>query len=68
MEVFGDKLEEFGFNFFSGVPCSFLKPMINYAINKNQFVMAANEGDAVAIAAGAYLGGQKVFFYAKTQV
>lgn len=62
MEVFGDKLEEFGFNFFSGVPCSFLKPMINYAINKNQFVMAANEGDAVAIAAGAYLGGQKSIF------
>lgn len=62
MEVFGRKLEEFEFNFFSGVPCSFLKPMINYAINKNQFVMAANEGDAVAIAAGAYLGGQKSIF------
>ena len=62
MDLFGEKLESLGFDFFSGVPCSFLKPMINYAINKNQFVMAANEGDAVAIAAGAYLGGKKSVF------
>lgn len=62
MDQFGGKLEQFGFDFFSGVPCSFLKPMINYAINKEQFYMAANEGDAVAIAAGAYLGGRKSVF------
>ncbi|WP_274309196.1 phosphonopyruvate decarboxylase [Solibacillus daqui] len=62
MENFGDKLEQLGFNFYSGVPCSFLKPMINYSINKGQFVMAANEGDAVAIAAGATLGGAKSIF------
>ena len=62
MDQFGEKLEQFGFDFFSGVPCSFLKPMINYAINKEQFYMAANEGDAVAIAAGAYLGGRKSVF------
>lgn len=62
MELFGEKLEQLGFNFYSGVPCSFLKPMINYSINKGQFVMAANEGDAVAIAAGAYLGGTKSIF------
>lgn len=62
MEQFGEKLEQYGFDFFSGVPCSFLKPMINYAINKDQFYMAANEGDAVAIAAGAYLGGRKSVF------
>lgn len=59
---FGTKLEEYGFDFYSGVPCSFLKPMINYAINKKQFVMAANEGDAVAICAGAYMGGKKSIF------
>ncbi|MFJ7735977.1 phosphonopyruvate decarboxylase [Lysinibacillus sp. NPDC097287] len=59
MKYFGEKLKSLGFDFFSGVPCSFLKPMINYAINNNQFVMAANEGDAVAITAGAYLGGRK---------
>lgn len=62
MEHFGEKLEQLGFNFYSGVPCSFLKPMINYSINKGQFVMAANEGDAVAIAAGASLGGSKSIF------
>ncbi len=62
MDLFGDKLEQLGFNFYSGVPCSYLKPMINFAINKNQFIMAANEGDAVAIAAGASLGGTKSVF------
>ncbi|MFJ5767808.1 phosphonopyruvate decarboxylase [Lysinibacillus sp. NPDC093210] len=62
MDSYGEKLEELGFDFFCGVPCSFLKPMINYAINKDQFVMAANEGDAVAIAAGVTLGGRKSVF------
>lgn len=62
MERFGEKLGQLGFNFYSGVPCSFLKPMINYSINKDQFIMAANEGDAVAIAAGAALGGAKSIF------
>ncbi|GAB4335116.1 MAG: phosphonopyruvate decarboxylase [Flammeovirgaceae bacterium] len=56
---FGDKLKELGFDFYSGVPCSFLKYLINYAINECDYTMAANEGDAVAIAAGAYLGGRK---------
>lgn len=62
MSEFGAILEQIGFNFYSGVPCSFLKPMINYAINRKQFVMGANEGDAVAICAGAYLGGKKPIF------
>ncbi|RBW69992.1 phosphonopyruvate decarboxylase [Bacillus taeanensis] len=56
---FGEELKRLGFNFFSGVPCSFLKYMINYAINDCEYVAAANEGDAVAIASGAYLGGKK---------
>ena len=58
-QTFGDSLKERGFEFFSGVPCSFLKYLINYAINDCNYVMAANEGDAVAISAGAYLGGKK---------
>jgi len=62
MESFGEKLGQLGFNFYSGVPCSFLKPMINFAINKDQFIMAANEGDAVAITTGASLGGTKSVF------
>jgi phosphonopyruvate decarboxylase len=58
-QVFGHLLNEAKFNFFSGVPCSFLKPLINYAINECEYVAAANEGDAVAIATGATLGGRR---------
>lgn len=59
---FGNELKKLGFDFYSGVPCSFLKYLINYAINDCEFVMAANEGDAVATCAGAYLGGRKSVF------
>jgi phosphonopyruvate decarboxylase len=50
---------ERGFSVYSGVPCSYLTPFINYTIGSSQlrYVAAANEGDAVAIAAGAELGG-----------
>lgn len=58
-QQFGNELKKLGYNFYSGVPCSFLKYLINYAINECDYVMAANEGDAVAIASGAYLGGKK---------
>jgi phosphonopyruvate decarboxylase len=56
---FGETLKKRGFDFYSGVPCSFLKDLINYSINQCEYVMAANEGDAAAICAGAYLGGRK---------
>lgn len=56
---FGEQLKNKGFTFYSGVPCSFLKDLINYAINECEYVMAANEGDAVAICSGAALGGKK---------
>jgi phosphonopyruvate decarboxylase len=59
---FGDKLKGLGFNFFSGVPCSYLTDLINYAVNECDLVMAANEGDAVATCAGAQLGGRKSVF------
>jgi phosphonopyruvate decarboxylase len=55
----GAKLKELNFNFYSGVPCSFLKGLINYAVSDANYIAAANEGDAVAICAGAYMGGQK---------
>lgn len=57
--AFGAELHRWGFDFYSGVPCSFLKSLINYAINHMDYVAAANEGDAVAIATGAYVGGRK---------
>jgi len=57
--LFGDELKSMGYTLFSGVPCSYLKDLINYAINECDFVMAANEGDAVAIAGGSSIGGRK---------
>lgn len=50
-----------GFGLYTGVPCSYLTPFINYTIGAPglRYVGAANEGDAVAIAAGAELGGQR---------
>lgn len=52
---------ERGYDFYTGVPCSFLTPFINRAIssNKTDYVGAASEGEAVAIAAGAWLAGRK---------
>ncbi len=50
-----------GFDFYCGVPCSFLTPLINRVISdpKLNYVGAASEGEAVAIAAGAWLAGRK---------
>jgi len=53
-----------GLDFYSGVPCSFLTPLINRVINASaegsslDYVGAASEGEAVAIASGAWLGGR----------
>jgi regulator of RNase E activity RraA len=46
---FGDQMKALGFDFYSGVPCSFLKALINYAINECDYVMAANEGDVIVV-------------------
>jgi phosphonopyruvate decarboxylase len=50
-----------GFSLFTGVPCSYLQGFINYVIGDDslQYIAAANEGDAVAIAAGSSLGGRR---------
>ena len=50
-----------GFDFYSGVPCSYLTPLINRVINDlaNRYVGAASEGEAVGIAAGAWLAGRQ---------
>lgn len=57
--LFGLELKKYGFQFFTGVPCSYLKDLINFSINNCEYIMATNEGEAVAIAAGAALGGKK---------
>ncbi len=50
-----------GYTFYTGVPCSTFKHVINHVLSAPalQFVMAANEGAALGIAAGAWLGGRK---------
>src|ERR1700761_992407 len=49
-----------GFRWYAGVPCSYLTPFINYVLQDPQlhYVSAANEGDAVALAAGVTLGAR----------
>ena len=46
--------------FFSGVPCSFLTPLINRAISDTNttYIGATSEGEAVGVAAGAWLAGR----------
>ncbi|MDD2585663.1 MAG: thiamine pyrophosphate-binding protein, partial [Syntrophomonadaceae bacterium] len=50
-----------GYNFWTGVPCSFIKPLINYVLQDPNldYIGATSEGEAVGIAAGAYLAGRK---------
>src|SRR5262245_56447113 len=50
-----------GFDFYTGVPCSFLTPIINRVIGDRAltYVGAASEGEAVGIAAGAWLAGRR---------
>ena len=50
-----------GFDVWAGVPCSFLTPFINYTIGDAEltYISSANEGDAVATATGAALGGHR---------
>ncbi len=50
-----------GFSLYTGVPCSYVKPFINYVIDAPDlsYIGATNEGDAVAIASGAELGGKR---------
>lgn len=50
-----------GIDFFTGVPCSFLTPLMNAVISDPgaRYVGATSEGEAVAIAAGAWLAGRE---------
>ena len=50
-----------GFDFYTGVPCSYLTPLINGVLSNAdlRYVGAASEGEAVAIAAGAWLAGRR---------
>ncbi len=60
-EEFVEVARRLGFKRYTGVPCSFLTPFINYIINDDtlEYVSSANEGDALATAAGAVIGGER---------
>jgi phosphonopyruvate decarboxylase len=58
---FVEQARGFGYQFYTGVPCSFLTPFINYTIADDtlNYLSCANEGDAIAVGAGIALGGQR---------
>jgi phosphonopyruvate decarboxylase len=59
-QAFMDEATAQGFDFYTGVPCSYLTPLINGILSSRDltYVGAASEGEAVAIAAGAWLAGR----------
>ena len=54
-------LEEKDFDFFTGVPCSVFKEVINYLLADPDihYIPATREDEALGIATGAYLAGKK---------
>ncbi len=59
-----DRLIDEGYNFFTGVPDSALKPFQDSVINSPfDHIMATNEGQAIGIAVGAELAGKKSCVY-----
>lgn len=50
-----------GFDWWAGVPCSFLTPFINFVLQDRslRYLSMTNEGDAVAFIAGVTLGGRR---------
>ena len=60
-DAFLEPAQERGFSFYTGVPCSFLTPLINRVISDPAlgYVGATSEGEAVAVAAGAWLAGRR---------
>lgn len=58
---FVEAARRLGFEWYCAVPCSYLTPFINYVINDESlnYISSANEGDAVATACGATIGGKR---------
>jgi phosphonopyruvate decarboxylase len=52
-----DALQNSGLKHFTGVPCSILDPLTTAAHGTGRYVAASVEGEAVALAAGAWLAG-----------
>lgn len=56
---FWTSLKEKGFDFFTGVPCSFLEDLLTCLNTHDSYLPAVREDAAVGVAAGAWLGGKK---------
>src|SRR5437660_7527411 len=52
-----DALQNSGLRHFAGVPCSILDPLTTAAHGTSRYVAASVEGEALALAAGAWLAG-----------
>ncbi|MBT7952194.1 MAG: phosphonopyruvate decarboxylase [Gammaproteobacteria bacterium] len=59
-DSFIEAARQHNFQHYTGVPCSFLTPFINYVINDDSlnYISSANEGDALATAAGLAIAGK----------
>ena len=62
---FLEEARRHGFDFYTGVPCSFLTPLIDQLSTNMSpvHVGASSEGEAVAIASGAWLAGRSPVVY-----
>ena len=64
IDILFNKLENKGYNFFTGVPDSALKVFQNDIISSNyENIIATNEGQSIGIAFGAELAGKKSCVY-----
>ena len=57
-DAFVQALQDMGVNFFTGVPDSILGGIIAELIDRRLYTPAVREDEAVAMAAGAYMGGK----------
>ena len=64
VEEFVKELNSIGIEFYTGVPDSQLKPFCNYLIHEfgicDKHIIAANEGNCTALAAGYHLSTGKI--------
>jgi sulfopyruvate decarboxylase alpha subunit len=57
-DAFVDRLLAAGFDFFTGVPCSLVGPLISELERRDLYRGETREDAALGVAAGAYLGGK----------
>ena len=55
---FVDRLQAAGFDFFVGVPCSLVAPVIAELERRERWLAETREDAALGVAAGAYMGGK----------